>query len=101
MSDSRHVAPADNDRPVDFGRVENGERVLGELGAYIVLVVGRPIGAAVAARVEGHDAGVARQEGDLHLPAARVDDLPRRQEKDGRSPSPYRSQNTRTPSRST
>ena len=44
----------------------------------------RPVGPAVAAPVERHDAAVPGEVRDLHLPDARMDDRPRRQEQHGR-----------------
>src|SRR4051795_13354937 len=75
-------AMADDHRVGDADRVEHGHGVLSG-GARAVLVGAlRAVGEAVAARIEGHDAEVARQVGDLELPEARVDDGPRRQEQD-------------------
>ena len=52
------------------------------LGVGLRLV--RPVGAAVAAPVEGDHAEVAREVRDLHLPEPRVDDRPGRQQQDRR-----------------
>ena len=71
---------ADHDGRLGPGRVHDGERVLGEF----VLGVGgdpaRTVGLPVPAAVEGEHAEVAGEVGDLHLPVARVDDRPGREE---------------------
>ena len=76
-----HVAPGDDDGAGDACRVHHGDRDrrpthdarrrAGSDGA---------IGATVAGWIERDDAEVAREVRDLRLPAARVDDLPRRQQ---------------------
>lgn len=75
---------ADHDGPLDAQAVEDVERILQVLMSVEAVGVGRAIGSAVAARVERDDAVVARQEGDLHLPVAAVDEHPCRQEEDRR-----------------
>ena len=63
--------------------VHDGERVGGELVLVVGVDGGRAIRLAVAASVEGDDARVAGEVGDLRLPVARVDDRPGRQQQDG------------------
>ncbi len=77
-----HVAPADDDCALAADRIEDGQGVKGELPPRVRLVVAGPVQAAVPARVESDDSGVARKSGNLHLPAARVDDLPGGHEQD-------------------
>ncbi len=75
---------ADDDRLLGAGRVEDVERVAGELRLGICLDVGRPVALAVAARVEDDHAVVAGEVGDLHLPHPRVHQRPGRAEQDRR-----------------
>ena len=100
--DARRRAPAarrrEPDRPPDAvaaqarrgrrvpcpGRVHDGREVADDAVVVYASGVGRPIRAAVAAAVEGHDAVVPAEVGDLALPLARVDDRRRGQEHDRR-----------------
>ena len=73
------------DGALDAGGVQDGQGVGGVLLLGVGGRVARAVGAAVAARVERHHPEVARQVGHLHLPDARVDDRPRRQQQDRRA----------------
>jgi hypothetical protein len=59
---------ADADRAVDPAGVHHVESVLRELALVVCGGFGRPVGAAIAARVEGEDAEVAGEVRDLGLP---------------------------------
>ena len=61
-------------------RIHHGHGVGGELGLRVRLGRLRPIRLAVPTRIEDDHAMVPREVRDLHLPAARVDDRPRRHE---------------------
>ncbi len=76
----RRAAVHDHHAVLDAGGVEHGERVLRRHARAVCLGGVGAVGAAVAARVEGDDAEVAGQVGDLRLPEARVDDRPRREQ---------------------
>ncbi len=69
-----------------LGRVQDGQRVGGELGLGVGLDAGRTVRLAVAAAVERDHPEVPRQVGDLRLPVARVDDRPGRQQQDRVAP---------------
>jgi hypothetical protein len=69
---------ADEQGALRAGRIHDFERVGRELRLVVGRGLERPIGAAVAARIKGNDARVAREVGDLRLPYPRVDDRPRR-----------------------
>ena len=84
----RAARDADQDGALCLRRVEHGKRVERELAHLVRFRPGRSVGPPAAAPVERHDPTVARQVGDLHLPVARVDDRPGRQEQDGRLPLP-------------
>ena len=71
-------------RALGAGCVHDRERIGGELLLAVGVGLGRTIRAAVAAPVEREHAAVPREVGDLHLPVARVDDRPGRQEEDRR-----------------
>ena len=75
---------ADERRPLEARRVHHGERVRGVLGVGIRRCADRPVRAAVAAAVEGHDAAVAGEIRELRLPDPRVHDRPRGQQEHGR-----------------
>jgi hypothetical protein len=66
--------------------VHDGERVGGELALDVGLHALRAVRAPVAAPVEGDHPEVAREERDLGLPEARVDDRPGRHEEHGGLP---------------
>ena len=74
----------DDHGAVGAGGVHHRDGVRDELGLGVGLDRIRAVRAAVPAAVEGHDASVPREVGDLRLPVARVDDRPRRQQQDGR-----------------
>src|SRR6266542_2264952 len=93
--DARHalrVQGAELQRPVGAGRqrhqhravrargVHHRQRVGGELGRQVGVGPGRPVGAAVAAPVEGDHPVAPGQVGHLHPPVPRVDDRPGRQQ---------------------
>ena len=82
QSRGRGAAVHDHRAVVDAGGVEHRNRVALEHARAVGVRGLRPIRAAVAARVERHDAEVARQVRDLRLPEARVDDRPRREQQD-------------------
>jgi len=63
---------AHDDRAVGAGRVHHRDRVGGELGLGVRLGLGRPVGAAVAAPVEGDHPAMSCKVGDLHLPVPRM-----------------------------
>jgi hypothetical protein len=71
-------------RPLGAGGVHDRQRVGGELGWPVGLGARRPVGAAVAAAVEGDHPVAAGQVGNLQLPVPRVDDGPGRQQQHGR-----------------
>ena len=76
------AAVHDEENAVEAELVEQRERVRGrDLRAVLVRRL-RPVGAAVAARVERQDAEVAGEIRHLPLPEARVVDRPGRQEQD-------------------
>ena len=86
-SSSPRWAPSDSETTTArsvAGRVEHGERVAGELGLGVLARTPRPVGPAVAARVERHHAEVPGQVRDLGLPDARVVDRPRRDQQQRR-----------------
>ena len=62
------------------GRIQHRESVGRELGLVVGLGLLRAVRMPIPARIEGDDAAVAGEIGDLHLPAARVDDRPRGEE---------------------
>ena len=70
----------DQHRPLGAGGIHDGQGVGGELGRAVCLGLGRPVGAAVAAPVEGEHPAMPREVGDLHLPVPRVHDRPGRQQ---------------------
>ena len=69
---------------LDAGRVEHRQRVVDDLVVVVGRVALRPVGSAVAARIERHHAVAPRQIRDLGLPDAAVADRPRGQEQDRR-----------------
>ena len=75
---------SDDEGAPGLSRVQDRERVGGELRLGVRLGLLRAVGAAVPARVEGQHAAVAREVRDLRLPAARVDERPGRQQQDRR-----------------
>ena len=76
------------DRRIGAGRVHDRERVCGKLPLVVGLGLLGPVGAAVAAPVEGEHATVPCQVRDLHLPVARVDDRPGGEQEDRRRAAP-------------
>jgi hypothetical protein len=74
----------DQHRPLGAGGIHDGQGVGGELGRAVCLGLGRPVGAAVAAPVEGEHAAMSCKVRDLHLPVPRVHDRPGWQEEDRR-----------------
>ena len=74
----------DEDGPIRAGRVHHRECVVRELLLDVGLRLRGAIRPAVATTVEGDDAAVASEVGDLELPDPRVDDRPRRQEQNRR-----------------
>ena len=66
--------------PLGAGRVQDRERIGGELVGAVRLGAGRPVRAAVASPVERDDPEVPGEVRDLHLPGTRVDDRPGRQQ---------------------
>ena len=74
----------DHERLLGPGRVQHRERVRGELGLGVGVARLRPVGLPVPARVENDHAVVPCEVRNLHLPAARVDERPRRHEQDRR-----------------
>ena len=85
--EDRSVGPAPREardqRRLDPGRVEHGDRVGGDLVPVVDGLL-RPVGEPVAAAVERDHAEVPREVRDLRLPVARVHDQPRGQEQDRR-----------------
>ena len=75
---------ADHERAIGRGRVQHAQRVRRELGLPVGRGLGGPVRAAVAAPVERDHPAVPRQVGDLHLPAARVNNRPGRQQQNRR-----------------
>ena len=75
--------PDDDARSVSVASITASASAANSRSSYAAGVCG-PVGAAVAAPVERDHAAVAREVGDLHLPVARVDDRPGRQEQDRR-----------------
>ena len=71
---------ADDDRAIGLGRVHHGDRVRCELALCVRLPLRRAVRATVPAAVESDHAAVPREVRDLHLPVARMNDRPRRQE---------------------
>ena len=69
---------------VGAGRVEDSDRVGGELLGGVRRRPHWPAGSATSAPVEGDDPKVAGEVGDLHLPHPRVHDRPHRQQHHGR-----------------
>ena len=69
-------------RALGAGRVHHRERVGDVVGRGVAAL--RAVGEPVAAAVEQQHAAVAREVRDLHLPVARVDDRPRREQQHGR-----------------
>ena len=75
---------ADQDRVGGLGGVEHCNGVGRELGVVVRGGRVRPVRATTAPAVEGHDPEVAGEIRNLRLPAARMDDRPCREERDGR-----------------
>ena len=69
----------DEHRSLGSRCVHHRQRVSRELLLFVRVRRGRPIRFSVPAPVECHDAAMAREVGDLHLPDARVDDRPGRE----------------------
>ena len=72
----------DERRPLDAERIEDGERVVGDLGSRVRGRSSGPVATTVAARVEGDDAAVAGEIRHLRLPLPLVHDRPARQAED-------------------
>ena len=70
-------------RSLGAARVHHGQAVAGEFRGAIAARVAAAVGAAVAEPVHRQHPEVAREVGDLHLPVARVDQRPGRQQEDG------------------
>jgi hypothetical protein len=71
---------AGNHRPLGLGGVQDGDRVGCVLALAVSLRLQGTVRLAVPTPVEGHDATVAREMRDLHLPVARVEERPRGEE---------------------
>src|SRR5919108_57744 len=89
--DQRPLRPErERDEQSLLGRrcVHDGESIGRERFLRVRLRIARTVGLAVPAWIERDDAVVPRKIGDLELPAARMEQRPRRQEQDGRLPVP-------------
>jgi hypothetical protein len=75
---------ADDDRAVGVSCVEDGKAVGREMPFAVCLFPGGTTGAPVAARIKRDNLIVPSEKRDLHLPAARVQQRPRRQQHDRR-----------------
>ena len=73
---------AHHHRRLRAGRVHHGQAVAGELDGPVAPWVSAAIRAAVAETVHHQHPEVAREVGDLHLPVARVEQRPGRQQED-------------------
>src|SRR5690242_2827683 len=76
----RAQGEANDDRAVTTGGIEHGHGIGRELPLVICVRTYRAVRASVATRVERDDPVMACEVGNLHLPAPRVHDRPRRQE---------------------
>ena len=65
------------------GRIHHGQAVAGELRGYVAPRIAAAVRAAVAEAVHRQHPEVAGEVSDLHLPMARVDQRPGRQQEDG------------------
>ncbi len=78
----RALGETHHERPLGAGRVHYRKAIAGGLIDVVAPRVAAAVGAPVAEAVHRQHPEVAREVGDLHLPVARVDDRPGRQQED-------------------